>query len=1272
MLMVMMREFLLILLLVLGTHQTVSWSFDPDSEADIHAWARRYALPGTSIAIKEEILLIGDGHEMKFWPLWGFYQYVARASSSFKPSIKLVTSTSPGFRFGMMWEQLVHMFGRSSYPILYFLVSPGDRPLPVTGLRHYPGIKILDVEDMEGEQRLEELIVGNKIDYVTFRYFNDELIRLQALCKETKFHHLPFFLNPSHFYSNQETAGVFRENRAIDVLVYGNTWSHRYPLRHRVLRALTTLKHNMTFEVVAHPGYYQTRDEVDFQELLCSRISPEFWELSRVDGHDLTCCHSRRCSLRECREVSWKVMQGPLSSCDDIKTCPSPAALEAMTALKSCLPDIRGKQLGDKLRRSKIVIACSIQGSTDHGFHVAHSYLVAKYHEISLCRAVVAGDLPLSGHGMGLQGSMIHLDPEMSDDEMLSVLSEAVSDINQLLQMANSSYEFFRWNTFARGTMYWTNMLRSMLYHKSASPSLLGSGLAQTEITRLSDGTEYAKVRYHDRWRNLVSPIASQARHEDCLRSLFEDLLVKSSKPRQATRMKLVDVGAGGGTESLIAAVRGWDVIAFEILKDNVALLQEAITLNGVEDRICVFHAAAYDCTGILIAECFLTDIESGGERLHNSQIRLKDFKHSYACQKSNQSHSSFTAFTSTAFTLSRDSLQGFVLGRDKQPANENDMKKWMRNPDGTFRMETAKPIATELVNVICLDNFLNREQVIDVMLIQDFPNNEQFHLTQNQIVAGSAKLFASGLVKLVMFDNRRRRRMKIIHEMLMMDFCVVDVLNLSDQCNQVVTDVCLEGQGNIYAEDYDWIVFKHARASVAEDRQSLSPAVFTISEAKLQDFAKLQMRMFDPNNREVERKFLVLRSGHGIANTMLEEISALLVALASGRALVFAYDSDIFGLERPSDCFHRPFPMSLEEALGLQEGMEQEGRAEKLNLSLVSGDTGRGYARYHEMAACTRPDVSLRGKFVVLQHFYSFPALFLNPSVTSLLDLDEEEEEEEEEEEAQEKVDDVFQRLHAFLHRPAQSILREARQLWQEQLKSSPCSVGVQFRWHHLSERRGGKENQTHLEQVSKMFFDQALSVCEDFFQQSSRLNKLNRTSVALWISSDYSFVYDVFQDLAHSVTKVRVTIHHLSKADIRIHSRCRPPPPCSHDLLTHRPDDVGDLSGDHDDHVASLLDMEILSSCRFLICTRLSTFGFVAYARRSNVNGRSHRVYYLCDGESASCRRVTGRLSGLVAGHPVHQGWPWTEQKLKQVSCFPRSEGAFDLLKHTIFQVV
>ena len=217
--------------------------------------------------LRHEVLLVGDGDKMRFWPMWHFYKYLASAvlPSPFMAlpaaggrgweagqgrveaakTVTLITPTTRGFRRGMSCDEAVATFAQTKLPLLYFLVSPGDKPLLLSGAREYRGLKILEVEDMEGPLRLRHLILSNQIQYVVYRYFNIELLVLQELCPHVHFLHLPFFIDSSHFHlppreraagttqareRARKTLGGGDKGRETDVLIYGNTWSHRYLL----------------------------------------------------------------------------------------------------------------------------------------------------------------------------------------------------------------------------------------------------------------------------------------------------------------------------------------------------------------------------------------------------------------------------------------------------------------------------------------------------------------------------------------------------------------------------------------------------------------------------------------------------------------------------------------------------------------------------------------------------------------------------------------------------------------------------------------------------------------------------------------------------------------------------------------------------------------------------------------------------------------------------------------------------------------------------------
>jgi hypothetical protein len=248
-----------------------AWATLDDSEGDLHRSSMQRYSQEHPEPLRHEVLLVGDGEKMRFWPMWHFYKYLASAvlPSPFMAmaaaggrggdleweagqgrveaakTVTLITPTTRGFRRGMSCEEAVAAFAHTKLPLIYFLVSPGDKPLLLSGAREYRGLKILEVEDMEGPLRQRHLILSNQIQYVVYRYFNIELLVLQELCPHVHFLHLPFFIDSSHFHLplQERAAGTTQARerarkplgggdtgRETDVLIYGNTWSHRYSL----------------------------------------------------------------------------------------------------------------------------------------------------------------------------------------------------------------------------------------------------------------------------------------------------------------------------------------------------------------------------------------------------------------------------------------------------------------------------------------------------------------------------------------------------------------------------------------------------------------------------------------------------------------------------------------------------------------------------------------------------------------------------------------------------------------------------------------------------------------------------------------------------------------------------------------------------------------------------------------------------------------------------------------------------------------------------------
>jgi hypothetical protein len=448
---------LMIVLFLLSACDSTDHAIGSDNdEWDPHReWMDRF-LTSPAPALLKEVLIVGDGARMRFWPLWDFYRYLNAslpvadspdpAACGAGPRVRLITPDTPGFLRGMLASDAVERFATTAEPILYFLTSPGDEPLLLRGVRHHPGPRVLEIEDMEGTRRLTDLILRNRITTVVHRYFGLELHELQEACPATSFMHLPFFLDPAHFPEHAAPPSA----RPTDVLVYGSTWSHRYPLRHRVLRALTTRPHNLSFAVLPHPGYAHADaplEDAHASSILCSAVPAAFWSAALPDpavaaggrgawrgaapwyraaaglwelgpGGDgargaPACCGAASCGVAHCRAAALAVAHGPLASCDDALTCrafePAASVLAARRALAPCVGEVRGSELGARIRESKVrprplratlwalrradamgaamgaaprqlAVSCAIEGAALYGHTLSHGYLVAKFH----------------------------------------------------------------------------------------------------------------------------------------------------------------------------------------------------------------------------------------------------------------------------------------------------------------------------------------------------------------------------------------------------------------------------------------------------------------------------------------------------------------------------------------------------------------------------------------------------------------------------------------------------------------------------------------------------------------------------------------------------------------------------------------------------------------------------------------------------------------------------------------------------------------------------
>lgn len=74
------------------------------------------------------------------------------------------------------------------------------------------------------------------------------------------------------------------------------------------------------------------------------------------------------------------------------------------------------------------------------------SYIVGKYFEISACKTVLAGNINDQGREIWTKDDMIEINNDMTDDEILDILVEALSDKDRLKDMGERMYTKIRDN----------------------------------------------------------------------------------------------------------------------------------------------------------------------------------------------------------------------------------------------------------------------------------------------------------------------------------------------------------------------------------------------------------------------------------------------------------------------------------------------------------------------------------------------------------------------------------------------------------------------------------------------------------------------------------------------------------------------------------------------------------------------------------------------------------------------------------------------------------
>ena len=895
--------------------------------------------------------------------------------------------------------------------------------------------------------------------------------------------------------------------------------------------------------------------------------------------------------------------------------------------------------------------------------------------EIARSGAVVAGALPLSGHGAGLARGALALDPADGpggDDALLRALEAAVADERGLAASAAAARRFARRSTFAHGARY----LAGLLAAAAAGGGLDGGAAAAAAASALDSDLSPAVALGEGAAGPSAEGGAWLAVHAQAeLRDPFSGRVLAGgaappppSLPGQlapwllrgaGAGALLLEVGAGLGQGVVEWVVAGGRAVAVELLGSNAEKICLSRALNGFSSApgaLTVLHAAAGPC--------------ARGEGGEGARV--------------------------VAYVRDEAEASGFLSAGEAGGALEGAaLVDLRRAPDGTFRHRAVGALAAQRVPRTCLDELAVRPSpALAACGVEAGPSPDgQLGLVSllHVSVAGGAE----GAIEVLEGGQRLLERGAVKHvlvsgagdwgagaeavERWLRDarYCAVAWWRREGAGAEWVAGCAWDGEegateclpigtalnpASAVTSEHAALFRLRARAEEGPASGQTSGSVDAEAEAAeeaaeeaaaeaaaaraLAEYAELHAGILDPGNETAPKRFLVLRAGHGLANTMLEEVTALLVAMLSRRALLFDLSGAVFAHPRPDDhaVFARPLLLAPEALLPFLPPADAEAPPGRGALAIderqgfrdwADPAAGGGYARYARVLACEDWRARASEPRLRAEHLFGAPFALLNPhhaaELRALFGPG---------------ARALFPRLHAFLHGPTEPILDRAaallRALRAGDAGDRPqCTVGIHLRWHHLAEEaaRAGAApapdpaaRRAAQRAAARAFVARAVEVCA-----AEQGAEAGGAGVAVWVAGDYAEVVDA----AVAVAKEEFGVRALSLAGQEQGTE-----------RVARPGAGSDLSGDNSDHAGALADLEVLSRCAHFVGTRLSTFSFVAHARRQP----PARPYHLCGARAPGpdgwgCMEVPHGQAGLVAAGAAPAAWPWTPAALERL---------------------
>lgn len=95
-------------------------------------------------------------------------------------------------------------------------------------------------------------------------------------------------------------------------------------------------------------------------------------------------------------------------------------------------------------------------------------------------------------------------------------------------------------------------------------------------------------------------------------------------------------------------------------------------------------------------------------------------------------------------------------------------------------------------------------------------------------------------------------------------------------------------------------VLLRLVRDGPRSDGADFMPDEAPRAAALLREYAALHRRIVDPDDNSVAKRFLVVRSSHGLSNTQIEEVTGLLMAMVTRRALILDFSNDTYTGQRP------------------------------------------------------------------------------------------------------------------------------------------------------------------------------------------------------------------------------------------------------------------------------------------------------------------------------------------------------------------------------------